>query len=744
MATKGARTGRGKMDDSANPYAFDYRLANANYPSIIVSLGKPSKRNLDMDADPDESVDFDDSSGGFGDEDDTALIQTTAADERPPVPVREVCSRDSKPRYFVMAFVVKNFSAAELSDENKMTSVHARLFLLQLSALLWHDPNCVEVHFERLIPESICEGERTQLDEDMYVIKQKLTMGELELNTISDEFMARDIQAYITQTFAGNSASGTSKGATCGVRCTLDILEDISPQKLCYDYIRRLSYLNRGHPKFRENQATETVYIPGIEKVHAISTREKLADELAKLSYLSRSILHHCDQNVAYAFACANIDDEDPTLPMLAVIFFYEQTIRATAKILEGTMEMNTRIIPAQLDPRNYGSAVCSIERCMGQYTRNTVGAPPVPGDQGDESDDESAAPAPAAPPKRADEYYTGSQRPKQVEPGGFSPILGVFYQDEENFVQIDKSQLPFIPALRSIWPTPREEMFMLMGIGTGLHPTVYNLPQKANEARVLRSPRVSESRAPFLNPFVVKSVSTTTSMLCSRVQPEETLQQMQDLLHAEFSIFMKRNEYALCDRDRVRLNNILCTRGFYDIWFPVMRSFNPDHGACHNEILLQGFKDGFHRQEVHKIIGEKPTEGFLKPPLAVGGVGSTDHTYQGLVYPLMAQMQTLLVTDFAEKILKSMTCHQLMMLVLLPSVYQANWPVRQDQPKNANNFLALGEHSSGKTWLFECLSERLCISTTIKNIARLTAAGLDGGDENGFTCVRAGFLVKI
>lgn len=204
--------------------------------------------------------------------------------------------------------------------------------------------------------------------------------------------------------------------------------------------------------------------------------------------------------------------------------------------------------------------------------------------------------------------------------------------------------------------------------------------------------------------------------------------QDIQDDLYEEFQIFIERNSAELNARDLVRLNNIFCTRGFFDTWFPTMRAFDPTHGACHTEILAQGLTTGLHNQDVHKIL-----QHFIKPPLSVGGTGNTEDTYQGLTCPLTAQMHTLLVTDYAGTVMKALTCHQLMMLVLLPSVYQANWPVRKDEPKNGNNFLSLGEHSSGKTWLFECISEMLCISSTVKNIARLTAAGLDGGDENGF-----------
>ena len=55
------------------------------------------------------------------------------------------------------------------------------------------------------------------------------------------------------------------------------------------------------------------------------------------------------------------------------------------------------------------------------------------------------------------------------------------------------------------------------------------------------------------------------------------------------------------------------------------------------------------------------------------------------------------------------------------------------DEHKNANNFLALGPHSVGKTWNFTTIREQLCIPETVKNISRLTGAGLDCGDENGF-----------
>jgi hypothetical protein len=356
----------------------------------------------------------------------------------------------------------------------------------------------------------------------MHTIKDKISLGELQLNDITDEFVGRDIESYLAHAYQNDGY----QAATCGMRCTLEILEDISPQKLCYDYMERLSFFNRGCPKFRDNHAKELVYIQGIEKVHAISTKEKLADEIGKLTYLPSSILENCDRNASYSMADANIDDEDVSLPMLAVIFFYEETIRATSEILKEDIGDDKRVRRSQLDPKNYGTGVSSTERCMGQYTRSSAVQTTGAGDADSDDDEPGQRPSSMTPAvRRGDEYFASTRRPKQTVPAGYTPIIGAFEQNPQDFLQIDKNQLPYLPALRNFWPTALQEMFMLMRITTGLNPTVYNLPAVPGEPAVSKSTRVSQARSPFLNPYTVSAGVKTNSLLCTRVQPQETLQ---------------------------------------------------------------------------------------------------------------------------------------------------------------------------------------------------------------------------
>ena len=160
------------------------------------------------------------------------------------------------------------------------------------------------------------------------------------------------------------------------------------------------------------------------------------------------------------------------------------------------------------------------------------------------------------------------------------------------------------------------------------------------------------------------------------------------------------------------------------------MRFEKEAHGECHLEILRYGRERGLHSPDVNQTLNS-----ILQPPLAVGGTGATEARHQGLANPLMSQLVRLLVTDFAGDVLKIFKYHTMMMWILLPAIFQANWPVRHDEAKNSNNFLACGPKEAGKTYVI-LMTAFLCIPGTLKKISRLTGAGLDGGDENGFVYI--------
>ena len=747
-----ASSGRGGGGGAQQYNHYGSTLQTMSIPAIIMAFGRPSGREQTVQVDPDEELEEDLQSQAFGAGSSTGQQIVAAggganpwtAQSRPPAPPPQGGDAQNRPVYFQLCFAVKNFSQEELAG-NSLSSVHARLCLLNLNAHRWAHPEMLTVRFERLL--AVNREAPGQLQIDMRLIYNKIDLSAVEVCTIDDAHVSSDVQAYMEHHFSETRFHRQN----VGFRVYIDIHVDCSPHKVLNRYIDRLAAFARDPRLFRANRSNETVFMEGIQNVHRISSRKAYVAQIRELSYLPDSILNACDYNVDALTVVGSEDDlnvSDGVGPQS--IFFPARTIGHTEDILAHHLASGKlSILSTQLDENNYGAATSCSDLPMGLFVR--VSGDPISADIGADEDDaedsdrEGSGAGRFASKRvflRADDL-AAARMPAFDDTPGHSRILHGFEGNTYNFVKVDPLQLDWLPALSTVWPTQLGEFFMKLGIVVGMNPTIYYLPAETG-SRTERSPRVGAARASLLNPHEEDvAPEQQNSVRVHRVQPQDELQRLGDLIEAHFRWFFDRNGNSLTDLEIAAVNNVRRNGFFFRLWFPTMRVFHSSHGACHTEILSFGRSVGLHDTDVKKILSDT-----VRPPLAtagkqsmspLGGAGAaagTEEVYQGVVAPLMAQMAHLLVHDYAGLVFKSLNCHQLMTMILLPAVYQANWPLRSDQPKNANNFLAMGPYSCGKTWIYEIIQEMLAIPATIRNVGRLTRAGMDGGDSNGFVWV--------